>query len=277
MTSRRRPASQKQKRPQSAWHLPEYSPAMLRLATVGALCLVVLGGVMFTRAVLNNPENLRISQIDIQGSLQYVKDTELRKVIEKYSQTNLYLLDDDALEADLELLPWVRSISLRKLWPTRLVVEVEEQSPVAFWGTDRLMNQYGELFQADLPAKRGIFPLLYSPEDKGREMGERYLKIRDWFKGLPLEIAELTEDESNSWRIKIKNGPEVLVGNDDQERRIQRFKVGFQQELASKFSNIRRIDLRYTNGFSIEWKQPPISGLEETVRQLGIAGESRRS
>lgn len=74
---------------------------------------------------------MRISQIDIQGSLQYVKDTELRKVIEKYTQTNLYLLDDNALEADLELQPWVRSISLRKLWPTRLV-EVEEQYPIAF-------------------------------------------------------------------------------------------------------------------------------------------------
>lgn len=269
MTTRRRPAPKRRVAPRKR-EFPVISPAILRLATLASLLLVMGGGILFVRAWLNNPENMRISQIDIQGSLQYVKDTELRKVVEKYTQTNLYLLDDNALEADLELQPWVRSVSLSKIWPSRLIVEVEEQKPIAFWGTNRLMNQYGELFEADLPAKRGIFPLLYSPDDKGREMGERYLKVRDWLSGLPLEVAELTEDESNAWRLKIKNGPELLVGNDDQERRIQRFKVGYRQELANKFSNIRRIDLRYTNGFAVEWKQPQVS-------QQTVVGDDRRS
>ena len=51
---------------------------------------------------------------------------------------------------------------------------------------------------------------------------------------------------------------------------IARFKVGFQRELASKLCNVRRIDLRYTNGFAVEWRQTPL-GLRDS------AGESRRS
>ena len=123
------------------------------------------------------------------------------------------------------------------------------------------MNQYGDLFTAELSSMRGILPLLYSPENKGREMGERYIQVRDWLKGLSLEIAELTEDENGTWRIKIKDGPEVIVGNDDQQRRIQRFKVGVQKALANQLSKIRRVDLRYTNGFAVEWKQTPVSTL----------------
>lgn len=258
---RRVPAKPRRSEP-LGFQVPVLSPSMIRLATLLASLLVIIGASLGTRAVLNNPENMPISQIDIQGKLEYIKDIELRNIIDKYTQTNLYLLNVDALETELELQPWVRAVSLRKAWPDQLIVNVEEQRPVAFWGSDRLMNQYGELFAANLPSMRGILPLLYSPEDKGREMGERYLQVRQWLKGMPLEIAELTEDESGTWRIKIKDGPEVLVGNDDQERRIQRFKVGFQKELANQLGKIRRIDLRYTNGFAIEWKQAPVSSLE---------------
>jgi cell division protein FtsQ len=259
MVQRRRPPPKRTRKP---FRLAAISPGVLRLAVVVALLLVVVGGVLTGRAMLNNPENMRISQIDVQGELKYLKDTDVRVIIGKYTLTNLYLLDAQALEADLETLPWVRVVRLHKVWPSRLVVQIEEQRPVAFWGADRLMNEFGELFSADLPAMRGIFPLLYSPEDKGREMAQRYLQVREWLKGLPLEIAELTEDESGAWRIKIKDGPEVLVGNDSQERRLKRLRVGFQQELAKKLGNIRRIDLRYTNGFAVEWKQPPASALD---------------
>jgi cell division protein FtsQ len=267
MTQRRR---QPIKRSRTRFDLARIPPHVLKLAVVLALVLVVLGGVLGVRAMLNNPENLPISQIDVQGELKFIKDGEVRAVIEKYTHTNLYLLDVDALEADLETQPWIRAVTLRKSWPDQLVVTVEEQYPYAFWGDDRIMNKYGELFTADLPAMRGILPKLYSPEDKGREMAENYKKLYQWLAGLPLVIAEFSEDEGGSWRIKLKDGPEVLIGNEDQDRRILRFKVGFQQELASKLGNVRRVDLRYTNGFAVEWKQSPVGSRDITDAGRGV-------
>ena len=96
------------------------------------------------------------------------------------------------------------------------------------------------------------------------------MQVRDWLAGLSLEIAELTEDDSGAWRIKIKQGPEILVGNEDQQRRLERFKVGFQQALKARLNNIQRVDLRYTNGFAVEWKQPQVS-------QQTVVGDDRRS
>lgn len=258
----------------SSWlsRLQRASPRVLKLGMVGAALLMVLGGVLSVRAMLNNPENMPISQINIQGGMKYIKDVDLRAVVEKYTKTNLYLLDVDALETDLEAQPWVRGISLRTVWPSQLIVEVEEQHPIAFWGDDRLMNQFGEIFTAKLPTMKGVLPRLYSPDENGHAMGERYVQVLGWLRGLPLEIAELTEDEHGMWNMKLRNGPLVLIGNKDQERRIQRFRVGFQQELANKLGNIRQIDLRYTNGFAVEWKQPP-----PPVGLLDITGGSRRS
>lgn len=267
----RRPvAIRKPARPRFDWG-KLLSPRFLRWAAWGALAAVLLGGYVTLKLMLNNPENFSISRVDVQGERKYLKDEELAVIIDKYKNTNLYLLDTAALETELETLPWVRAVLLRKAWPDTLVVEVEEQRPVAFWGKERLMNQYGELFVSELPAMRGIFPTLYSPEDKGREMAERYVQIKKWLDGLPIEIAELTEDEVGTWRMKIKGGPEVVIGTEDQEQRLLRFKVGFQRELAGKLASIRRIDLRYTNGFAVEWKQTR-SAVPGTAG--GLAGES---
>lgn len=242
-----------------------------------ALAIALLGGGFAFKSLLNNPENFTISRVDIQGERKFIKDEELRTVIEKYTKTNLHLLDTAALETDLKALPWVRNVILRKTWPDSLVVEVEEQQPVAFWGRERLMNPWGEIFAAELPSMRGVLPVLYSPEDKGREMGERYVQMKAWLKGLPLEIAELTEDDSGTWRMKIKGGPEIIIGNEDQERRIARFKVGFQRELVNKLANVRRIDLRYTNGFAVEWKQSRSDARGTTDGMAGVSNVKERS
>lgn len=265
------------KRSGAGFKLPQVSPRLLQLAVLVAGVLVLLGSALGARAMLNDPENLTINQIDIQGERKFIKDKELAAVIEKYAHTNLYLLDVDALEADLETLPWVRDVTLHKAWLRQLIIEVEEQRPVAFWGHERLMNQYGELFVAEFPAMKGVFPTLYSPEDKGREMGERYIQVKGWLKDLPLEVAELSEDESGAWRMKIRGGPEILIGSEDQQRRLERFRVGFQQELASKLVNVKRVDLRYTNGFAVEWKQSPVGSRDASGGVAGVSDVKERA
>ena len=98
--------------------------------------------------------------------------------------------------------------------------------------------------------------------------------LADW---TGLATSELTEDEGGSWRIKIKDGPEVMIGSEDQERRMQRFRVGFQQELAKKLGNVRRVDLRYTNGFAVEWKKSPVGSRDSTDGVAGVSDDKKRA
>ncbi|PIE00526.1 MAG: cell division protein FtsQ [Thiothrix nivea] len=231
------------------------SPRLLNVL-LGVAVLMVLGGaVMWSMTWLNNPENLRISKVELNGDLQYLKPAELQALAGPYVATNLYLLDADGLEEELEANPWVRSVSLNKAWPEQLFINVEEQYPVAFWGKDQLMNKFGEIFPGTLVGKAGVFPMIYSPVNGGREMAERYVRLMKLLDGLGLEIMELTEDERGVWRMKFRQGQEVIMGRKEQEKRIRRFRVGYMQALRAKFSDVRLVDLRYTNGFAVEWKQ----------------------
>ena len=233
------------------WQL---TPGVARIVLVLAVLMVLGGAVSWFRAWIGNPENLRISKVDWQGDFQFLKQADLEVLAQPFLATNLYLLDAPGLEMALEAHPWVRGVSLRKVWPDQLNVELEAQFPIAFWGNDRLLNQFGEIFPGELPDKQGVFPVIYSPNDNGREMAERYVRLLTNLKGLNLEIVELTEDERGSWQMKLRQGPTVIIGRKEQEKRVQRFRVGYVRELRERFADIDCIDLRYTNGFAVEWK-----------------------
>ncbi|HMT91840.1 cell division protein FtsQ/DivIB [uncultured Thiothrix sp.] len=256
----KQPSSQPQRRARSRSTnnvslVTELSPSMARWLSLLAFLMVMGGAVLWLRAWISDPTHLAIEKVEWQGDFQYLKQAELEALAQPFVSTNLYLLDTDSLEKALEQNSWVRGASLRKVWPNQLVVDVETQFPVAFWGDDKLLNKFGDIFAGALPEKQGVFPILYSSQgNSGRVMGERYVQLTKMLAGLNLEIIELSEDERGSWRMKVRHGPEIIIGRKEQEKRVQRFRVGYLQGLKDRLGEIDQIDLRYTNGFAVEWK-----------------------
>lgn len=252
-TRKRRPVKKKTKT--AGRSQVQVTPAQLQWLSMVAVSMVLGGALLWLYTWINNHDNLPIQRVDWQNEFTYLEQAELQELIEPYVGTNLYLLDGVALEEELEAHPWIRGASLRRAWPNQLVVNIEEQVPIAFWGEGQLLNQFGEVFTADLSEKIGVFPVIHSPKSKGREMAEQYVEFTRAIHGLGLEIVELTEDERGLWKMKLSEGQDVIVGQKEQQKRIERFRVGYMQALKSRFADIRTIDLRYTNGFAIEWKQ----------------------
>jgi len=203
---------------------------------------------------MQRPENLTIKSVEVTGDLKYLNQESLQPIIAPFVATNLFLLEAKALETELEFNSWVYSASLTKLWPDKLRITIHEERPIAFWGDDSMLNEFGEIIDAELAEKEGLLPVLYSPQDNGRGMGEDYLKVQKWTKDFPIEILEFREDSRGSWQLKLANGLTVNIGRVQQERRIRRFVVGYRRELMDNISKIHTVDLRYTNGFAVKWK-----------------------
>jgi len=204
---------------------------------------------------IQSPENLTITSIEVSGDFKVLDKSQLGPVIEPFTKTNLYLLDAKALETAIENHPWVNSASMTKVWPDKLMVKIYEQKPVAYWGEDKMLADNGEIIDATLKDKKGLLPILYSPSEKGRNMATSFLQIRRWMQGFPLKIVEFKKDSRGSWKIKLENGITLKIGRDQQEKRLRRFMVGYQQSLANVMTQIRSVDLRYTNGFAVQWKK----------------------
>ncbi|HIO92722.1 MAG TPA: FtsQ-type POTRA domain-containing protein [Leucothrix mucor] len=226
-----------------------------RLVTFLSLVIIPLLAVAFALHWIKKPENLMIQSVEVQGDLRYLDKTSLQPIIKPFAKTNLYLLDAKSLEEEIEFNPWVYSASLTSVWPDKLIVKIREQDPIAFWGKEGMVNEYGDVIEVDLPKQRGKLPMLYSPFDKGREMVEGYIKIRAWMKDFPVDIVEFTEDARGSWQLTLANGMHVKIGRKEHERRLRRFMVGYRNQLIGQVETIDTVDLRYTNGFAVKWNK----------------------
>lgn len=225
-----------------------------KLAAWAMIPVLLLALVLYGRSWLNNPSHLTISDVQVVGDLKYANQSAIRTVIEPFIKTNLHLLDVEGLEAELEFEPWIRSVAITKMWPSRLLVEVIEQTPIAFWGDDRMINNFGEVFDASLPSQKGVIPMLYHPDDKGLEMVQQYQQIQQWLKSIPVGVSEFYVDARGSWRIRLTNGWLVNIGQVEQEKRLRRLVAGYNRELVQKADKVSAVDLRYTNGFAVSWK-----------------------
>ena len=252
--------NKKTKRPQAIRRNPS-SPSIrerfsLPWKSITLMVLVVAPVVVAigTYQWIQDPQNLTITSVEVKGDLNILDKEQLQPVIEPFTKTNLYLLNEKALETAIENNPWVHSASMTKIWPDKLIITIHEQHPVAFWGDKEMLAENGEIIKASLPKEKGNLPLLYSPNDKGRNMATGFLQIRKWMKDFPLKMVEFKEDSRGSWQIKLQNGMTVKIGREHQEKRLRRFMVGFDHSLKQVINDVKTVDLRYTNGFAVKWK-----------------------
>ena len=269
-----RASNQKKKRPQATRRNPSRPSLRQRLSlpwkSIALTFLVIapLALVIGAYQWIQDPQNLTITSVEVKGDLNILDKEQLQPVIEPFTKTNLYLLDQKALETAIESNPWVHSASMTKIWPDKLIVKIFEQNPVAFWGDKEMLAENGEIIKASLPKEKGNLPLLYSPNDKGRNMATGFLKIRKWMKDFPLKMVEFKEDRRGSWQIKLENGMTVKIGREHQEKRLRRFMVGYDHGLKQVINNVKTVDLRYTNGFAVKWKNGRNSGDSRNNRNL---------
>ena len=73
------------------------------------------------------------------------------------------------------------------------------------------------------------------------------------FDGIGGGIARLERSVAGNWSLQFADGVR-LVFRDDQERHVRRFAAVYLSALIGRRKSIERIDLRYPNGFAVQWR-----------------------
>ena len=83
---------------------------------------------------LNKPGNFPFKKVELVNQLENQKSKELQNITANALNGGFFSLNVDQLRADLlAKLPWVKSVSVRKVWPNKLLVKIVEHKPVARW------------------------------------------------------------------------------------------------------------------------------------------------
>ncbi|MFZ0299156.1 MAG: FtsQ-type POTRA domain-containing protein [Candidatus Sulfotelmatobacter sp.] len=197
--------------------------------------------------------------IEVAG-MQNVTKAQIMEVMGADIGRNVFFIPLAQQKAQLEQIPWVESASVMRFVPNRLMVEINERTPVAFARVGprmSLIDAGGTLME--LTAKhRYSFPVILgmnlgeplstrAPRMKAYEEMVRDLDSGGARYSQDLSEVDLTDLEDVKVRVNDPAG-DVLVhlGSSDYLRRYKIY-VSHAQGWRQQFQKLESVDLRYDN------------------------------
>jgi cell division protein FtsQ len=188
--------------------------------------------------------------------LRHVSTQLLRVSAARRVNGNFFTVDLDAVRSGFETVPWVRRATVRRIWPNRLVVAIEEHSALALWGDGRLLNTFGELFSANLDEAEedGPLPEFAGPAGSEHLVLSRYEELKRWLAPLARRPEAVLLSSRYAWSARLDDGTTLLLGREQGlpiEERVTRWASVYPRVQAKLDRRAEVIDLRYPNGFAV--------------------------
>ena len=223
----------------------------LLVRTGWTLVFAAMCGLIFYHATRDDV--LPVTEISVNGDFAQLNVNDLTAVISEGVEGNFFTLSVAKLYAKFIAMPWVEQVWIHRVWPDKIRIDILEQTPVAIWNGEGLINENGELFHSDYSTFRGRLPEFVVNTRYKTEVirwHEEYEKIlRDY--GLNINKFEL--DDRKNQTLYLSNNIQLELGRVETAQRLIRFLKVFKSNLYREQQRIKTVDLRYSNGFSIAW------------------------
>lgn len=233
-----------------------------KLANIGGwlmLCIaiaVLLLGVFGLYRVMTDA---KVAELYVIGSRSEAENKQVTTYVSPVLKDNYFTSDLKAIRDKTLELSWVDRVVVSRSWPNAIRVRVMAKTPVARWGTGRLLSDSGDIFTEVEAKNHQNLPLLHGPSHQSKMMMRRYNEINQLFLPANIRLKELYLTDRMTWFMQFDSGLRVIVDQDQMMSKLQRLGYLAQNDLKPAWNRISSIDLRYRNGLAIQWKNsiPP--------------------
>lgn len=255
-----------------------FGQLMFRIMVVLFLLSLIAGAFWFVNW-LYTPGNLPIKKIELINRLENQESRELQLVSAQAINGGFFSLNVEQFRTELiNKLPWVKLVSVRKIWPDKLLLSIEEYKPVVRWksvqhrlSTDReqknndlhyqLLSSEGVVFKPELTIKQqrkfNAMALISGTDERAKEIMQNCYVMNEHLQQIKLSISECGMNARRTWQLILNNGMTLKLGKEMIMPRLDRFIRSFNGALKDYIDRVAYADLRYSNGFSIKWKPEP--------------------
>lgn len=256
------------------------TPFDVKLMNITASVLFAAVGVLLAAAfgwwLLRNPM-FAIGGIKVEGEVTHNSVAMLRANVAPRLAGNFFTLDLQKAREAFQAVPWVREATVRRQFPNRLRVHLQEHQPVALWGPEgesRLVNSFGEVFEANVgDVEQDDLPRLAGPEGSSPQVLAMYHQVAPLFETLDLAVAQLTLSGRGSWTLELDTGATIELGRGTPEElvaRTQRFAQTLTQ-VTSKYGRrpeaLVSADLRHGDGYAVRMRGVSTTAGADTQRK----------
>ena len=227
-------------------------------ALYGAAAVLALYGAVL--AVIQLPL-FPLREVRVVDIAPHVTAEQVAQIVKRDLRGNFFTLDLAAARAAFEGLPWVRRVQVRRHWPDRLDVALEEHAPLARWGDTALVSTTGEVFEGE---HAGLLPVFNGPAGSAKEIAIQYQHFRRGLAAIGQVPVLVKVSPRRAWQVTLENGLTLELGREHVEARLARFVGTYERSIGGLGRRIDYVDLRYPNGFAVR-----IPELRQGTRRAG--------
>ena len=227
----------------------------VRTITGLMLIAMLVSVVTLAKHGLSDPNRFPLEVVEVKGDFRYQDKRHLQDALGPHVDGGFFTVDVSAIRSAAEHLPWVYKATVKRVWPATLRIYIEEQQAVAQWGEQGYLNKKGEPFYPKQMNPALELPALAGPEGHELKVLESYHRVTRTLAPLGMAVAGVELDNRRAWHLQVSEGVLLELGRTDTRARLQRFISAYPIVFAGRIEHLKRVDLRYSNGFSVDWQQ----------------------
>jgi cell division protein FtsQ len=235
-------------------HIHMYKARKTKLSEF-IITLILTVTVVWSSYYLADPATLPIKQVRIEGEFRQLSTAALQALVKHKVRGGFFNINVTAVKDAVMAEPWVRGVSVHRVWPDSLRVSVKEQIAVARWGDTDLLNSKGKLFSPEKKSFPIGLPVLRGPNGTEELVMAKYTQLKQSLSAQGLNVVLLQLNERRSWMFELDNSIQVIIGRSEFNDRVKRFIEYVPAGYVSRYLQIKQVDMRYTNGFAVSWRQ----------------------
>ncbi len=196
-----------------------------------------------------------LKNVKIRGASQ-LSDSEIMQKAYPFLRESIFSTQVDKLKEAVLTHPFVREVSIKRLYPFSLVIEVQEKTASALWvspaGDVKVLDETGTPFRP--LTKEDTKPLFVIQAKDPSAAKSVFKKVEAWVaeKSIKREaISEVIDADGSITLVYLGDGVEVILGKEDQKARLKRA-TAVLEDVRKRGLFIRCIDARFDKGAIIK-------------------------
>jgi cell division protein FtsQ len=192
--------------------------------------------------------------VRVVGDIENLDVGKLKEALRPVISGGYFYQDLGEIEGAIRSFAWVDKIRLSRIWPDAVEIDITEQKAFARWGDRTLLNPRGERFTPDGIEAFANLPAIFGPLGMESYLLEMLDTLNDKLAPKGVTVATLDMSKRRAWIVKLNNGLELHFGRQDPVKVLERF-LDLSPKLGENvLAQLKRVDLRYPNGFAVVWK-----------------------
>lgn len=221
-----------------------------------------------------------IQHVFVKGDFYQIDKQELENALAPLVGSSYIDVDIKTIKTSLMNFAWVQSVEVRKIWPASLEVSVVENQAIATWGEHGFVNEFGKVFKPERVNKELLvgIPDLNGLDKQSDLVLATYVQLSELSRRSNLKIVQFSLFGSNYWKLSFDQGSEVLLAKGRELQSLNTFLEVYQQSLKNSQQQVVRVDMRYNNGFSVEFGDAAQMkvGLDQGEQQNSLPNEVKQ-